>query len=190
MTYKTKIANNASSCNQDIFEVNGLNISNDVSEVIKDFPYWIQMYIPETLKIPSQKPDIETINSIDISVDIIKQQIIVTPISTTENLEGKTLSGRKLIVEGVLCQKIEYTAALSQQSVHSAHFYVPFSAYIVVPSEINFTKEDERIITMDSLNVNFKVNVCIEDVYVCTVDNRTILKQVTLLLYAIPSQGC
>lgn len=185
MAYKTQI-----NCAQQMLEINGICTSSDISEVIKDFPYWIQMYIPETLKIPSQKPDIETINSIDISADIIKQQVIVTPVSTAENLEGKSLSGRKLIVEGVLCQKIEYTAALSQQSVHSAHFYVPFSSYIVVPAEITFTNEDETTITMDSLNVNFKVNVCIEDVSVCTVDNRTILKQVTLLLYAVPSQGC
>ena len=71
------------------------------------------------------------------------------------------------------------------QSIHSAHFYVPFSSYIVVPSEITFTNGT----TVDSLNVEFQANACVEDVAVKLLDERNILKQVTLLLYAVPKQS-
>lgn len=38
-------------------------------------------------------------------------------------------------------------------------------------------------------NVEFQANACVEDVAVKLLDERTILKQVTLLLYAVPKQS-
>lgn len=185
------------SCN--LIEINGICNSNDVSSVLNDFPYWKQMYISETLLIPSQKPDIETVNSVNISSDIICKHVITTPRSFDDtgatpvpmpNLEGKLLTGRKLIIEGQLCQKVVYTADLADQPVHSAHFYVPFSSYIVVPKDIVFTDVNGNQITVDACNVNFDVSVCIEDVSVCVLDNRRLLKQVTMMIYAKPTQSC
>lgn len=148
-------------------------------------PSWTQISIPETLIIPEQKPDMEQINSVNISVNIVRKKVIVTPTSPngTKNWEGKKLTGRKLIVEGNLCQTVSYTADVSVQSVHSAHFIVPFSAYIVIPSEISGE---------DTLNINFQVNACVEDVFVKSVCKRKIFKNVTLLLQAVhaPIIGC
>lgn len=190
MNCRSKSNATSSICDQELLEITGLCTASDVTAVIRDYPYWIQMYLPETLEIPPQKPDIETVNSINVSVDIIRREVIKTPISTEENLEGKLLTGRKLIIEGILCQKVGYTAELSEQPVHSAHFYVPFSAYIVVPLQVEFPNGDGTFTTVDSLNVNYDVNACIEDLSICVLDNRKILKQVTLLLYAVPNQGC
>ncbi len=182
-----------------LIEINGICSSSDVSSVLNDFPYWKQMYISETLLIPSQKPDIETVNTVNISSDIIYKNVITTPRSyddtgtapiPTPNLEGKMLTGRKLIIEGQLCQKVVYTANLVDQPVHSAHFYVPFSSYIVVPRDIIFTDVNGTQTTVDAGNVNFDVGVCIEDVSVCVLDCRRLLKQVTMMLYAKPTQSC
>ena len=49
--------------------------------------------------------------------------------------EGQILTGWKLIIEGVLDHKIEYVADLPEQSVHSAHFRVPFSTFIILPED-------------------------------------------------------
>lgn len=187
MSCKSKSNSNSSLCDQELLEVTGLCTASDVTAVIKEYPYWIQMYIPETLEIPPQKPDIETVNSVNITVDIMRAEVIKTPVSTVENLEGKMVTGRKIIIEGTLCQKVTYTAELSDQPVHSAHFYVPFSSYIVVPKEYTFDGATEPT---DSLDINYDVNACIEDLSVCVLDNRRILKQVTLLLYAVPNQSC
>lgn len=184
---KFKSNTNASSCDQPLLDFTGLCTASDVTAVIKDNPYWMQMYIPETLEIPPQKPDIEDINSINITVDIMRSEVIKTPISTTESLEGKKVTGRKLIIEGTLCQKVSYTADLPDQPIHSAHFYVPFSSYIVVPLEYTF---EGSTIPVDSLDINYDVNACIEDLSACILDNRRILKQVTLLLYAVPNKAC
>lgn len=187
----------SNTCNCDLIDITGICNPDNAILVIKEFPYWKQMYISETLEVPPQKPDMEQINSVDISVSIFRKKVIKTPRSYDDsinppvaepNLEGKLLSGRKLIIEGQLCQKIVYTANKEEQPVHSAHFYVPFSSYIVVPKEYIFTNADGSTNTVDSLNINYEVNSCIEDVSICMIDERKLLKQVTLLLYAVPTQ--
>lgn len=167
------------------------NIS-EVSKIISENPYWMQMNIPETLTIPSQKPDAEQINSVNISVDIFRAEVIKVPLSPSNgvggfipNLEGKISTGRKLIIEGQLCQKIGYTADYPEQPYHSADFYVPFSSYIVMPKEVKFADGTKK----DPLYVDFQVNSCIEDVSIKLLDSRTILKHVTMLLYAVPSES-
>lgn len=194
---KSKAITSSNTCDKELIDVSVSCDTSDVTEELNLYPYWMQMYIPETLSIPPQKPDVETINSINISVNIIRTEVIKTPRSYTKgaipvavpNLEGKLLSGRKLIIEGELCQKVEYTANLTDQPVHSAHFYVPFSSYIVVPETIEFTNDTAIPTILDSLDVNFEVNSCIEDVSICLINTRTFLKKVTLLLYAIPTQS-
>ena len=143
------------------------------------FPYWTQISIPETLIIPEQKPDIEQINSVNVTVEILRKKVIVTPNSDgVENQEGKLLTGRKIIVEGQLCQTINYTADVPEQSVHSAHFVVPFSAFIVLANPIS---------TLDPLDINFDINACVEDVFIMDVSPRQIFKNVTLFLQAVPA---
>lgn len=186
---------NSCGCQTGLIEITGLCNPADTTQVISLTPYWKQMYISESLQIPAQKPDIEQINSIDVSVSILRAEVIKTPRSYDDtgvlpvaqpNMEGRLLSGRKLIIEGQLCQKVVYTALETSQPLHSAHFYVPFSSFIVVPEQITF-----ETVTEDSFNVNFDVNTCIEDVTSCVIDKRSILKQVTLMLYAVPTQsGC
>lgn len=152
----------------------------DISSIdLNSFPYWTQISIPETLILPESKPDIEQINSVSVSVEIIRRKVIITPVSKAPNEEGKNLSGNKLIVEGTLCQSVSYTADLPAQSVHSAHFVVPFSAYIVIPQ------------TTD-LNINYQVNACVEDVFIKNICKRQIFKNVTVLLQAVPTpnSGC
>lgn len=168
-----------------VIDITGLCCPQDTSVVIAKYPYWIQMYITETLCVPPQKPDVEEINSVNIQVNILRQKVVKTPIADT-NLEGKKLTGRKLIVEGQLCQKVVYTALDDEQSVHSAHFYVPFSAYIVVPKEVTFGVDD----VIDSLDINYQVNACVEDLSIKMIDERCFLKNVTLLLSAVPTQLC
>ena len=195
-----KCSTNTNSCNNncELVEILGLCNPSDVNQVINEYPYWKQMYLTETLVVPEEKPDIEVINSVDISVNIMRADVIRTPRTYTTvdgepvpvpNLEGKILTGRKLIIEGVLCQQIEYTADETTQPVHSAHFYVPFSSFIVVPETIPFTDSQGNVTDVDSLDVVYEVNACVEDVSVKVINPRTILKQVTLLLYAVPTQA-
>ena len=128
------------------------------------------------------------------------------------NAEGTCLSGRKLIIEGTLKQKIVYTAEVDTQSVHSAHYEVPFMAFIIPyakfegltyqknievydpvtngPISINgYVYNPDEGITVD-LCEEFTIEKCIEDVYVYALDPRRIFKNVTVFLKAKPGASC
>ncbi|MCT4605598.1 MAG: DUF3794 domain-containing protein [Marinisporobacter sp.] len=139
---------------------------------------WTQIFIPEVLCIPKQKPDVEQILTLNSCIDIISQRVVKTPEVESSgvlvpNYEGTFSTGRKLIIEGILRQKIIYTADVDEQSVHSAHFDVPFSAFIVLPQDAPlFTK--------------YKIEPCIEDIFICRVSKRQIFKNVTIFIKATP----
>ncbi|MEW9080837.1 hypothetical protein [Terrisporobacter glycolicus] len=125
------------------------------------------------------------------------------------NAEGTCLTGRKLIIEGVLKQKIVYTAELPDQSVHSAHFEVPFIAFIipyanfegltgaetltVYDEEIDDCKEitgyryDPTVAIVPDLNEEFEVKACIEDIYVNALEPKKVFKNVTAFFSAKPN---
>lgn len=156
-------------------------------------PNWTQISVPTVFNIPREKPDMEELNSENVTVQIIKKKVIVTPAGEktgspalpayVENLEGKIETGRKLVVEGLICKAISYTALNEEQSIHSAHVSVPFSAYIVLPA-VTATK--------DPLNINYEVKVCVEDVFIKEVCKRQIFENITLFLQAVeaPGKGC
>ncbi|MDD3453863.1 MAG: DUF3794 domain-containing protein [Bacilli bacterium] len=138
---------------------------------------WTEISVPEILTIPCAKPDIESIDKIYINSKITTTKIIKTPTSPKDgttliaNPEGLKLTGWKLLVEGFLCQTLVYTADECEQSVHSAHFNMPFSTYIVLPEDTD-------------LNDKFNVRVCIEYVFTKRLTPRTIFKNVTVYLQA------
>lgn len=129
-----------------------------------------QFTVQENLELPCAKPDIEQIIRVMADVKIISTRVIKTPVATS--VEGQILTGFKLIVEGELIQKIEYVADEPTQSVHAAHFSVPFSTFIVLPA--HFTQ-------------GAMVNVIpyIEDIFVQQIGKRSIFKNVTIFLNAV-----
>ena len=129
-----------------------------------------QLTVQENLTIPDAKPDIEQIIRVMVEAKITSTKIIETPIG--KSLEGQILTGRKIIIEGILNQKIEYVADEPTQAVHAAHFKVPFSTFIVLPEDF----EDGTFVTIIPY---------IEDIFGEEMDERNIFKNVTFLLHAI-----
>lgn len=167
----------------EVIDVSGLCDPDKITIVGNDS--WTQTVVQESLIIPEEKPDIEQINSVNIKVEIIRKKVVPTPISVIENLEGKLLTGRKLIVEGCLCQTVSYTAAVEKQSVHSAHFKVPFSAFIVLPEAPDPPTDPST----DPLDLNYRVDACVEDLFITQLCPRQIFKNVIVFLKAVQIPG-
>jgi hypothetical protein len=129
-----------------------------------------QFNVQETLNIPEAKPDIEQIITVKADLDIVKTTLIKTP-SQVVSLEGQKLTGWKLVVEGHIKQVIQYVADEPMQSVHVAHFTVPFSTYVILPPDF-----------MESSLVDVKGYI--EDIYAERLDARRIFKNITILLVA------
>ena len=134
---------------------------------------WTEISIPEVLTIPSVKPDVDQILSVNSNIKILCQKVIETPVAIGANLENFNLTGKKIIIEAVLSQRITYVSKTDCQSVHAAHFNVPVSAYIMAPDTTELTDK-------------FKIIACLEDIYACVLNDRQIFKNSTLFLKALP----
>ena len=146
---------------------------------------WVEFYIPEIVDIPEQKPNIEDIISVSSCIELISQRVIKTPTVTGyirdgveirgENIPNSgctNLTGRKLIIEGLLKQKIVYTSDVPEQTLHSAHFEIPFSVFIIVAPDT-------------PLSQNFRVYPYIEDIFACKLSERSVFKNTTIFIKAV-----
>ncbi|GBF10024.1 DUF3794 domain-containing protein [Tepidibacillus infernus] len=134
-----------------------------------------EIAIQERLTIPEAKPNVEQIISVLVEAIVTDNRTILTP------------TGVKVIVEGILRQKVVYTAGVPEQSVHSSHYEHPFCTFINIPLVIPAGSTVEQLLT--SLGLSLKdilagpVNVIIENVEVNLLDPRTINKCVTLFVW-------
>lgn len=139
---------------------------------------WTEFFIPEIVDIPIQKPDMEGILEIHSCISIISQRVVKTPVvigvevgETISNAECTNLTGRKLVIEGLLKQKVIYTADEPQQSLHSANFVFPFSTFIIIDKET-------------PLSQKFRITPYIEDIYACMLSERSVFKNTTIFIKA------
>lgn len=142
---------------------------------LKEYKYFTQFVSDEFCEVPNTKPDIEQIVSIIVEPEIISTKVISTPRGTS--IEGQNLSGKKIVAELMIKQKILYVADLKEQPVHGFENEFYQSVYVVVPPKIEGTD-------IDILLKNKKIDTVlrVEDVYFKKIDKRTIFKNITLYL--------
>lgn len=155
--------------------IKGVCSEKKIESILKDPSdnLWVETYIPETLILPDCKPSIDQILSLTSKVDVICLRVVPTPVACAPSYEGLILTGRKLVIEAILRQRITYTSKKKNecQSIHSAHFDVPISTFIILPDYVN-------------LGDKFVVTPCIEDIFICNISDRKIFKNTTLFFKA------
>ena len=176
-----------------IIESEDMNIvgeypDNKIEKVLTcftDTDKWTEFYLPEIVDIPIVKPDIEGIVEIHSQIEIISQRVIKTPVvngyagsngvyiqgENIPNSECTNLTGRKLIIEGLLKQKIIYTAAVDEQSIHSASFVIPFSTFIIIEKDT-------------PLSQKFRITPYVEDIFAYRLSERSVFKNTTIFIKA------
>lgn len=160
--------------------VNYVEISGEVGEeglpTLLPGDSWKELTVPETVTIPEQKPDIEQLVEVIVKAKIDATRIVETPVqengNNAVNNENDQSTGRKLIVEGSICQKIIYVGDVKEQSLHSASFKIPFSTFIVLPNGT-------------PLDAEFRVDAFIEDVFIEEITEREVFKNITVFLRAV-----
>lgn len=86
----------------------------------KCFEHYKQNIETVCISVPCEKPEIESIEEVKVSIDVIDYKCI------------NTILGAKLIIKGEFRIKVIYTANNRVQSVHSAHWCVPFYDFILL----------------------------------------------------------
>lgn len=151
--------------------------------VAKDLPidpkYFTEISIPETIKIPEIKPDMEQLVEVIVQAEIMSMRLVDTP--CMKSFEGQMLSGKKLILELKLKEKVVYVADEADQPVHAAHYEeVMRSVFIIVPKSV-----DGKSIELLLKSNKVRVIPYIEDIYAVQKDKRTVFKNITLLIDVI-----
>jgi len=138
--------------------------------------YFTEISIAEIVKIPSQKPDIEQLVEVIVEAEIMSKRVVDTP--CVKSFEGQMLSGKKLILELKLKQKIVYVADEPSQPVHAAHYEETMrSVFIIVPKLVE-GKPIDKLLKANKI----RVIPYIEDIYAEQKDKRTVFKNITLLI--------
>ncbi|MCW2278003.1 hypothetical protein [Heliophilum fasciatum] len=131
-----------------------------------------QFTVMENLVLPGGFPDIHNLEPIITPPEVrINQQLVIRTPQTT-SVDGTVFTGRKLAVEGHLCQMVQYTTCHTGAK-HGVPFVFPFSAYIPLPTNTN-------------LNQTFQVNAFVEFVAITATSPRTLFKNVIIFLWAVP----
>lgn len=133
---------------------------------------WAEIYIPHILHMPSEKLSVKSVDKIFINIEIISAKVMPAHRTFSTNKEGRKVTGRNLIVKGLLKHKIIYTALVEGESVHSVKCDIPFSTFIVLYE--------------GSLEEKFTVDFCVEDVFVKLLNKRKIFKNTIVFLRAKP----
>ncbi|SFF57578.1 protein of unknown function [Halobacillus alkaliphilus] len=160
---------------RDFVQIIGIADPSEFPVIGEDTRY-TQFSVLERLEIPEVKPDVEQINTLLIEAEVTSTRNIFTPV------------GVKVVVEGILRQKVIYTALVEEQSVHSAHFEHPFCTFIDIPLNVPAGQTVPAYLASLGLSINdilaSDVNILIEDVEISLLDPRTVSKCVILFVYA------
>lgn len=133
--------------------------------------YYSEIIINGNLIIPPQKPPKEHI--VKVTHQIILKDVEVL----TVTLPNGIVAGKKIIVAGIISLSIQYVADVPDQKVHHVHYDLPFTGIILDDC-------GTLIPTNDTIFPNnFVVHICVEKVRLAQIDNRTLSKEIVLMLW-------
>lgn len=126
-----------------------------------------QFQIQDTFILPVENAGIKCILRVSHKININERYLIETSLATS--VEHQNLTGKKVMVEGELIQKIEYVANDTTESVKAAHSIVPFSTFVVLEKDFD-------------INSDIAVTPYIEDIFAKQINEGTVLMNTLVLL--------
>ena len=176
---QNKLTENIELCNENSSN-NSIFISGlcDSSTFDLSNQMWKQETLDSCISVLNPESQIQQVDSINAKIEILNNKVIETPSYasiTTDNYEGKKTTGRKLIVQGVLCLTVNYIENSSSQPVNSFIGTIPFSSYIILP---------KKITNQDTLNLKFLVSSCLQEIHINDVQSKHIYLSATFTLLA------
>ena len=91
--------------------------------------------LSDVICIPSQKPDMERILDLVAWLEVEEYNLIDTELGYSH--EGQILTGKKLIIEIKIKEKLTYVANEPTQAAHAAHYEKIKSAFVILPEKYN-----------------------------------------------------
>lgn len=96
--------------------------------------YFKEEILDDILEVPKQKPDMERILDIMAWAEVEDYKLIETEVGYSH--EGQRLTGKKLITEIRIKEKLTYVANVPEQSGHAAHYERLKSIFVILPEMV------------------------------------------------------
>ena len=96
--------------------------------------YFKEELLDDVLVVPSQKPDMERILDIVAWAEVEDYKLIETEVGYSH--EGQRLTGKKLVTEIKIKEKLTYVADVPEQSGHAAHYEKLKSIFVILPEMV------------------------------------------------------
>ncbi len=134
-----------------------------------------ELMLQENITLNECFPNIEQITRVTACVEIKNYYVVDTPVSQRNargeilNPSGQTLTGKKLVIEGVVHQSIHYVADNCEQNVMVVDNSYCFGTFVVLPKSA-------------TQNSCYTVIPYIEDIIAEAIGPRDITKCVSLFL--------
>lgn len=137
----------------------------------QEVDYYTQVLINGEIKIPIMKPNLEKI--INVTRKIFLERVVPIPVK----LDDGCIAGCKVLIRGIIRLGIEYSADVPEQTVHFAHFDIPFDGLIGGDA-------CQPVIPVEDCDLR-KFTICsyIEHIDAVKIDQRTIEETIVLLLW-------
>lgn len=164
-----------------MIQINGITNPIDFPILLPVLNYETEVVVNEEWQIPCGKPDISTLETVNLNAEITNYKVIQTPM------------GFKVIIDGLVNQTVFYTDDSSAQGLHSAHHSEPFSTFIEITLPLGVAIPAAVITAILALLASLGLGldgilagppkVIIEDATVSLQDPRTIKKRVVVFVW-------
>ncbi|MEG0297859.1 MAG: hypothetical protein RR620_14150, partial [Clostridium sp.] len=131
---------------------NGKSIETYVKHMV-NMTAFKQVIMDGEILLTEYNPPVGEINSLKCTVDIKNYYLIDTIEGTS--VSGQNLTGKKLIVNGVIKANLEYTVKDEQQSVHFISNNQMFSTFIVLSDQI--ASYDKIVVKGEIENTDYNI---------------------------------
>ena len=139
-----------------------------------------QFSLQEELLIPKEKPDVEEID--EVKIEFCIDSLSLVPI-IDKRCQQLSL---KLIISGIIKEKLIYIADLPSQPVHLAHFNTPFCTFTLLEFDIALKKDISCLESkLSHLEEYLHVDPCVEAILIREVNSYRFIKCMTILISVV-----
>ena len=142
--------------------ITGMPTEEELESLFTNDVGFEQLDITERVIIPEVKPDVEQIQSMHLKTCVVRA--------------WAATSAEKVMIDGLLTQKITYTACDSKQSVHTVEFQTHFSHFVDVDSTF----------ALQGIDLTRFIVFAPRDAFIEIINGRELFKNILIESFFIP----
>ena len=118
----------------------------------KDLKFFKNAYSKNIVKLPENRLNIKHLTKVSADISILETKLINTSIG--KSLEGRILTGKKILCYGFINYKFHYISIKEMQNIQLYTTKIPFVESVIIPSNIKQEYSITTSIFVDDITCN------------------------------------